>query len=75
VFRVVDSARLFARGYTGPNSTDESHVVVLNQTDPRSIANSLAPSDLCPLYNDNGGGVNATTWYHSCSRDLLLAVY
>ncbi|KAK5715452.1 hypothetical protein LTR15_010096 [Elasticomyces elasticus] len=61
VFRVVDSARLFARGYLGPASSLGS-VYVLNQSDPRSIANSLAPSDLCANYDDNGGGENATTW-------------
>ena len=62
VYRVVDSARLFARGYLGPNSTDVGEVYVINSTDPRSIANSLAPSDLCPKYNDTSGGENATTW-------------
>lgn len=61
VTRVVDSARLFARGYMGPNSSF-GDVYVLNNTDPHSVANSLAPSDLCPLYNDNSGGANATTW-------------
>lgn len=59
--RVIDSARLFARGYLGPNSTF-GDVEVLNNTDPRSIANSLAPSDLCPTYLDNSGGNFATTW-------------
>lgn len=61
-YRVVDSARLFARGYLGPNATDVGKVYVLNNTDPRSIANSLAASDLCPVYNDTSGGENATTW-------------
>jgi len=59
---VVDSARLFARGYLGPNATVDGSVYVLNNSDPRSIANSLAPSDLCPNYVDNSGGANATTW-------------
>ena len=62
VFRVVDSARLFARGYLGPNATDVGNVYVLNQTDPRSVANSLGASDLCPLAVDDSGGDNATTW-------------
>jgi len=62
IFRVVDSARLFARGYLGPNATVDGSVYVLNQTDPRSIANSLAPSDLCASYDDNSGGANATIW-------------
>lgn len=62
VFRVVDSARLFARGYLGPNATVDGSVYVINSTDPRAVANSLAPSDLCTAYDDDSGGVNATTW-------------
>ncbi|KAF2771338.1 multiple inositol polyphosphate phosphatase [Teratosphaeria nubilosa] len=62
VFRVVDSARLFARGYMGPNATADGSVYVLNQSDPRSVANSLAASDLCSTYSDAGGGSNLTTW-------------
>lgn len=62
VYRVVDSARLFARGYVGPNATTDGSVYVLNSTDPRSVANSLAASDLCALYDDNSGGINATIW-------------
>ena len=59
--RVVDSARLFARGYLGPNATSVGKVYALNQTDPRSIANSLAPSDLCENYKDDPAG-NSTAW-------------
>ncbi|KAG9524333.1 phosphoglycerate mutase-like protein, partial [Aureobasidium melanogenum] len=59
--RVVNSARLFARGYLGPNST-YGDVYVLKSNVPASIANSLAPSDSCPTYDDNGGGDNLTTW-------------
>lgn len=58
----MDSARLFARGHMGPNATVDGSVYVLNQTDPRSVANSLAPSDLCATYDDNSGGDNATIW-------------
>ncbi|KAH0281372.1 phosphoglycerate mutase-like protein, partial [Aureobasidium melanogenum] len=59
--RVVNSARLFARGYLGPNST-YGDVYVLKSNVPASIANSLAPSDSCPTYDDNGGGDKLTTW-------------
>jgi acid phosphatase len=62
VFRVVDSARLFARGYLGPNATVDGSVYVLNNSDPRSVANSLAASDLCPAFSDPAGGKNATIW-------------
>lgn len=53
--------RLFARGYLGPNST-YGDIYVLKSNVPDSIANSLAPSDSCPTYSDNGGGDNLTTW-------------
>ncbi|KAI8821987.1 histidine phosphatase superfamily [Fimicolochytrium jonesii] len=54
--RVIDSARLFAQGYLGPNATAVGHVHPVASRDPRSIANSLAASDLCLKYVDNGGG-------------------
>jgi acid phosphatase len=60
--RVIESARLFARGFMGPNATALGRVYVLNNTDPRGLANSLAVSDLCPAYKDTMGGSAATTW-------------
>lgn len=60
--RVIDSARLFARGYLGPNSSTYGNIYVVNSTDPRAIFNSLAPSDLCPRYNDDSGAPNTTIW-------------
>ncbi|ORY02552.1 histidine phosphatase superfamily [Clohesyomyces aquaticus] len=60
--RVRDSARLFARGFLGPNATDLGSVFALNASDPRSFLNSLAPSDLCPAYADNGAGAQGDTW-------------
>ncbi|KIW30485.1 uncharacterized protein PV07_06227 [Cladophialophora immunda] len=60
--RVIDSAKLFARGFLGPNATTLGTVYVLNNTDPRGLANSLGVSDLCPAYNDTMGGPAAATW-------------
>ncbi|OAP62388.1 hypothetical protein AYL99_04591 [Fonsecaea erecta] len=60
--RVIDSARLFARGLLGPNATTLGTVYVLNNTDPRGLANSLGVSDLCPAYNDTMGGSAAAIW-------------
>jgi len=60
--RVVDSARLFARGYMGPNTTTLGNVYAINSSDPRSVANSLAPSDICPLYVDSSGSPEIDTW-------------
>jgi hypothetical protein len=60
--RVRDSARLFAQGFIGPNATDLTTIYALNSTDPEAWGNSLAPSDLCSAYEDNGGGVQKEEW-------------
>lgn len=60
--RVVDSARLFARGYMGPNATVDGYVYAINSSDPRSVANSLSPSDICPTFVDEGGAPEIGTW-------------
>jgi acid phosphatase len=60
--RVVDSARLFARGYLGPNATTNGNVIVLPSVKTGVIGNSLGPSDSCPTYMDTSGGINATNW-------------
>lgn len=60
--RVVDSARLFARGYVGPNATSDGYVYAINSSDPRSVANSLAPSDICPTFYDSGGAPQINAW-------------
>ncbi|KAF2243137.1 phosphoglycerate mutase-like protein [Trematosphaeria pertusa] len=60
--RVRDSARLFARGFLGPNATELGSIYALNSSDPRSFMNSLAPSDLCPAYKDSGGSPSIDTW-------------
>ncbi|GAB7340829.1 hypothetical protein MBLNU457_7191t1 [Dothideomycetes sp. NU457] len=61
-YRQNYSNLLFARGYLGPDAETLGTVHVLNNSDPRSIANTLAASDLCPAYLDNSGGVYATNW-------------
>ncbi|KAF2634786.1 acid phosphatase PHO12 precursor [Massarina eburnea CBS 473.64] len=60
--RVRDSARLFARGFLGPNATELGSIYALNSSSPSSFMNSLAPSDLCPAYTDNGGSPQTDTW-------------
>ncbi|KAF4536891.1 Histidine phosphatase superfamily clade-2 [Lasiodiplodia theobromae] len=60
--RVLNSAQLFARGYLGPNATALGSIYVVNGSDPRSLANSLATSNLCPAYDDNGGGAPKDAW-------------
>ncbi|KAJ4983638.1 histidine acid phosphatase [Stagonosporopsis vannaccii] len=60
--RVRDSARLFAHGFLGPNATDLGTIYALNSSDPASWMNSLATSDLCTAYNDEGGSPYKDVW-------------
>jgi len=46
----------------GPNSTQYGSVIVLPSTGTAVVGNSLGPSDSCPTYNDDSGGINATNW-------------
>lgn len=60
--RVRDSARMFAHGFLGPNATELGTIYALNSSDPNSWMNSLAPSDLCPAYKDQGGSPHIDQW-------------
>ncbi|KAF2845550.1 acid phosphatase-like protein [Plenodomus tracheiphilus IPT5] len=60
--RVRDSARLFAQGFLGPNATELATIYALNSSDPRSWMNSLATSDLCTAYADEGGSPYKDEW-------------
>ena len=60
--RVRDSARMFAHGFLGPNATELGTIYALNSSDPSSWMNSLAPSDLCPAYKDQGGSPHIDQW-------------
>jgi acid phosphatase len=60
--RVRDSARLFAQGFVGPNATDLTTIYALNASDPASWGNSLAASDLCKAYDDEGGSPVKPVW-------------
>ncbi|KAL2827532.1 histidine phosphatase superfamily [Aspergillus cavernicola] len=59
--RTVDSARLFARGYLGPNSSF-ADIYVINADATGAAGNSLATSDQCPNFKDASGGDYGTTW-------------
>ncbi|KAL3471145.1 histidine phosphatase superfamily [Aspergillus californicus] len=59
--RTVDSARLFARGYLGPNSSF-ADIYAVNADAAGAAGNSLATSDQCPNFQDVSGGDYATTW-------------
>ncbi|KAH8702887.1 histidine phosphatase superfamily [Phaeosphaeriaceae sp. PMI808] len=60
--RVRDSARYFAQGFMGPKATELTTIYALNASDPASWMNSLAPSDLCGAYNDEGGSPYKDEW-------------
>lgn len=54
---------MFVRGYLGSASTNLGTVATVNSTgSPAAVGDSLAPSDLCPLFDDDSGGDNATTF-------------
>ncbi|PLB44439.1 phosphoglycerate mutase-like protein [Aspergillus steynii IBT 23096] len=59
--RTIDSARLFARGYLGPNAS-YGNVLAINASAPLAVGNSLAPSGQCPTFKDASGGEQASTW-------------
>lgn len=59
--RTIDSARLFARGYLGSNST-YGDIYVVNPDVAAATGNSLATSDMCPNFKDTSGGTYASTW-------------
>ncbi|KAL2840867.1 histidine phosphatase superfamily [Aspergillus pseudoustus] len=59
--RTVDSARLFARGYLGPNSS-LADVYTVNADAAGAAGNSLATSDQCPSFKDASGEDYTTTW-------------
>ncbi|KAJ9245274.1 hypothetical protein DTO169E5_1141 [Paecilomyces variotii] len=59
--RTIDSGRLFARGYLGPNSS-YGDIYVVNADTASAIGNSLATSDSCPNFHDSSGGTYASTW-------------
>ncbi|KDN41990.1 hypothetical protein RSAG8_07035, partial [Rhizoctonia solani AG-8 WAC10335] len=60
--RTIDSARLFARGFGGPNATTLGTVYVVNPKGTQAGGNSLATSDLCPNYVDTSGANQTTIW-------------
>ncbi|EHA48160.1 acid phosphatase PHO1 [Pyricularia oryzae 70-15] len=52
--RVIQTAQLFVRGFLGSNSTRLGNVVSVDSKGfPDQLGNTLAPSDLCPSFEDN----------------------
>ncbi|QRW13626.1 histidine phosphatase family containing protein [Ceratobasidium sp. AG-Ba] len=62
VQRTTDSARLFARGFGGPNATTLGTVLTVDPKGIQAGGNSLATSDLCPRYVDTSGANQTAVW-------------
>ncbi|KAJ2898604.1 histidine acid phosphatase [Zalerion maritima] len=63
--RVIQTARLFLRGYLGTNATLFGRVVSVNPDGDghaEAIGNSLSPSDACPNFDDDGGRDEQAEW-------------
>jgi hypothetical protein len=61
--RVLQTAQNFVRGYLGnPASTLGSVVAVTAKGFPANIGDTLAPSDMCPLFKDDEGAAYTAKW-------------
>ncbi|KAI0024417.1 histidine acid phosphatase [Xylariomycetidae sp. FL0641] len=61
--RVLQTASMFVRGFLGYAAAQDGSVIsVTSDGFPASVGDSLAPSDLCPNFEDTEGGDNKTTW-------------
>ncbi|OHE99622.1 histidine acid phosphatase [Colletotrichum orchidophilum] len=61
--RVLQTAKLFVRGFLGTNATLLGDVVsVTSRGFVAGIGDSLAPSDMCPAFQDTEGGDYVTAW-------------
>ncbi|KFA60249.1 hypothetical protein S40285_08077 [Stachybotrys chlorohalonatus IBT 40285] len=64
--RVLQTAQMFVRGYLGTNSSVVGNVVsVTARGVPAHLADTLAPSDMCPTFRDNSSpqtSVWQATW-------------
>ncbi|KZL66367.1 histidine acid phosphatase [Colletotrichum tofieldiae] len=61
--RVLQTAKLFVRGFLGTNATLFGDVIsVTSRGFPGGIGDSLAPSDMCPAFKDTEGGDAVTQW-------------
>ncbi|TDZ14109.1 Acid phosphatase PHO12 [Colletotrichum orbiculare MAFF 240422] len=61
--RVIQTAKLFVQGYLGTNATVLGDIVsVTSRGFPGGIGDSLAPSDMCPAFEDTEGGDHVSEW-------------
>ncbi|KAI2641902.1 histidine acid phosphatase [Hypomontagnella submonticulosa] len=61
--RVLQTASMFVRGFLGFAASQKGSIVsVTSRGFPAGVGDSLAPSDMCPKFNDAEGGDYKSTW-------------
>ncbi|KAI0167152.1 phosphoglycerate mutase-like protein [Hypoxylon sp. FL1284] len=61
--RVLQTASMFVRGFLGFAASQKGSVVsVTSRGFPGNVGDTLAPSDMCPNFEDLEGGDHKTTW-------------
>lgn len=61
--RVLQTATMFVRGFLGFAAPQQGSVIsVTSKGFPASVGDTLAPSDMCPNFEDTEGGENKTAW-------------
>lgn len=61
--RVLQTASMFVRGFLGFTAAQNGSVVsVTSKGFPAGVGDSLAPSDMCPNFDDLEGGDSKATW-------------
>ncbi|KAH8909067.1 histidine acid phosphatase [Coniochaeta sp. PMI_546] len=61
--RVLQTAQNFVRGYIGNNAaTLGSVIAVTSKGFPAAVGDTLAPSDMCPLFADSEGSAYTSQW-------------
>ncbi|KAI1139045.1 phosphoglycerate mutase-like protein [Hypoxylon sp. FL0543] len=61
--RVLQTASMFIRGFLGATASRTGSIVsVTSKGFPAAVGDSLAPSDMCPNFDDAEGGDYKSTW-------------
>ncbi|KAI1391245.1 phosphoglycerate mutase-like protein [Hypoxylon trugodes] len=61
--RVLQTASMFVRGFLGATASQKGSVIsVTSKGSSASVGDSLAPSDMCPNFEDLEGGEHMSTW-------------
>ncbi|KAI1377456.1 phosphoglycerate mutase-like protein [Hypoxylon crocopeplum] len=61
--RVLQTASMFVRGFLGFTASQKGSVIsVTSRGFPEGVGDSLAPSDMCPNFEDSEGGDYKSAW-------------